>query len=85
MNGWALLDQNRILGEIKEQLERILALVFVNYKSLDESSPAGIIEAFRHATGSPAPALTPAIKLYTLLHDIQSPEAQLKLCSYFEV
>lgn len=78
-------QENRILGEIEEQLEQILALVFENYKSLDESSPSGMMEFVRPATGSPAPALVPAIKLYTLLHDILSPEAQLKLCSYFQV
>lgn len=60
-------------------------MVFENYKSLDESSPSGIIEVFRPSTGSPAPALLPAVKLYTLLNDILSPEAQLKLCSYFQV
>lgn len=80
-----LLVQNRILGEIEEQIEQILALVFENYKSLDESSPSGMMENFRPATGSPAPALVPAIKLYSLLHDVLSPEAQLKLCSYFQV
>lgn len=85
VNGWGLLDQNRILGEIEEQIEQILAMVFENYKSLDESSPSGIVDVFRPATGSPAPALLPSIKLYSLLHDVLSPEAQLKLCSYFQV
>lgn len=79
------LGQNRILGEIEEQIEQILALVFENYKSLDESLPSGMVEVFRPASGSPAPALAPAVKLYTLLHDILSPEAQLKLCGYFQV
>ncbi|XP_077249880.1 uncharacterized protein LOC143889519 [Tasmannia lanceolata] len=78
-------QENRILGEIKEQIEEILALAFENYKSLDESSLSGVMDVFRPATGSPAPALVPAMKLYALLHDILSPEAQLKLCSYFQV
>ncbi|XP_058097001.1 uncharacterized protein LOC131242416 isoform X2 [Magnolia sinica] len=77
-------QENRILGEIEEQIEQIIALVFENYKSLDESTPSGMMDIFRPATGSPAPALVPAIKLYTLLHDILSPEAQLKLCGYFQ-
>ncbi|KAF9601577.1 hypothetical protein IFM89_020433 [Coptis chinensis] len=77
-------QENRILGEIEDQLEQILALAFENYKSLDESLSSGMMDVFRPATGSPAPALAPAIKLYTLLHDILSPEAQLKLCSYFQ-
>ena len=77
--------QNRILGEIKDQTEQILALVFENYKSLDESSASGIIDAFRPATGLAAPVLEPAVKLYTLLHDILSPEVQNHLCHYFQV
>ncbi|XP_074560041.1 uncharacterized protein LOC141816107 isoform X1 [Curcuma longa] len=78
-------QENRILGEIEEQIEQILAIVFENYKSLDESLPSGISEGFRHATGSPALALVPAMKLFTLLHDILTPEAQLKLCSHFQI
>lgn len=60
-------------------------MVFENYKSLDESLPSGMVEVFCPATGASAPALVPAVKLYTLLHDILSPEAQLKLCRYFQV
>ncbi|ONK75633.1 uncharacterized protein A4U43_C03F18930 [Asparagus officinalis] len=77
-------QENRILGEVVEQLEMILAMGFENYKSLDESSPSGMVDVFRPATGSPAPALAPAVKLYTLLHDVLAPEAQLKLCGYFQ-
>ncbi|KAF8023348.1 hypothetical protein BT93_F0754 [Corymbia citriodora subsp. variegata] len=78
-------QENRILGEAKEQIEHILALVFENYKSLDESTLSGIMDVFRPATGVAAPALEPAIKLYTLLHDILSPEAQTNLCQYFQI
>lgn len=78
-------QQNRILGEGKDQIEQILALVFENYKSLDESTLSGIMDVFRPATGVASPALEPAIKLYTLLHDILSPEAQTSLCQYFQV
>ncbi|XWS41643.1 hypothetical protein CRYUN_Cryun17cG0099800 [Craigia yunnanensis] len=35
------------------------------------------------ATGSPPPVLVPAVKLYGLLHDILSPETQMKFCRYF--
>ena len=77
--------QNRILGETKDQIEQILTLVFENYKSLDEYSFSGIIEVFRPATGQAAPALEPAVKLYKLLHDILSPEAQTAFCHYFQV
>ncbi|KAK7385380.1 hypothetical protein VNO78_31097 [Psophocarpus tetragonolobus] len=78
-------QENRILGETKDQIEQILTLVFENYKSLDESSFSGIIEVFRPATGHAAPALEPAVKLYKLLHDILSPEAQTAFCHYFQV
>ena len=77
-------QENRILGEIKDQIEQILALVFENYKPLDESSASGIIDAFRPTTRLSAPVLEPAVKLYTLLHDILSPEVQNHLCHYFQ-
>lgn len=73
------------MGEIEEQIEQILAVVFENYKSLDELSPSGIIDVLRPATGVAAPVLEPAVKLYKLLHEILSPEAQNKLCTYFQV
>ncbi|XP_057442468.1 uncharacterized protein LOC130734157 [Lotus japonicus] len=78
-------QENRILGETKDQIELIFSIVFENYKSLDESSFSGIIEVFRPATGHAAPALEPAVKLYKLLHDILSPEAQNAFCHYFQV
>lgn len=77
--------QNRILGEIEDQIEQVFALIFENYKSLDESASSGIMDVFKPATGRAAPALEPAVRLYTLLHDILSPEAQNKLYSYFQV
>ncbi|XP_021861749.1 uncharacterized protein [Spinacia oleracea] len=77
-------QENRILGEVEDQIEQILALAFENYKSLDESLPSGIIDVFKPASGNAAPALQPAVKLYTLLHDILSPEAQNKLCRHFQ-
>lgn len=60
-------------------------MVFENYKSLDESLPSGLSEDFRPPTGLAAAALEPAIKLYSILHDVLSPEAQLRLCGYFQV
>ncbi|CAI0419907.1 unnamed protein product [Linum tenue] len=77
-------QENRILGEVEDQIQDILALAFENYKSLDELSPSGILDVFSPATGSPASALAPAVKLYALLHDILSSEAQSKLCRYFQ-
>lgn len=80
-----MVFQNRILGEIEDQLEQIFALVFENYKLLDESAPSGLMDIFRPATGVAPPALEPAVKLYSLLHDILSPEVQNKLYSHFQV
>ncbi|CAN6253199.1 unnamed protein product [Urochloa humidicola] len=77
-------QENRILGEVEEQIEQTLAMVFENYKSLDESIASGLAEDFRPPTGLAAAALEPAIKLYSLLHDVLSPEAQLRLCGYFQ-
>ncbi|TYG46278.1 hypothetical protein ES288_D11G244300v1 [Gossypium darwinii] len=77
-------QENRILGEVEDQVQQILNAIFENYKSLDESLPSGMMSVFKAATGSPAPALVPAIKLYSLLHDILTPEIQLKFCGYFQ-
>ncbi|KAH0849114.1 hypothetical protein HID58_091535 [Brassica napus] len=78
-------QENRILNGIKDQTEQILKLVFENYKSLDESSFSGIKDVVSSATGVPAPALAPAVKLYMLLHDVLSPEDKTNLCHYFQV
>ncbi|MCH98958.1 hypothetical protein A2U01_0019967, partial [Trifolium medium] len=48
-------QENRILGETKDEIEQILTLTFENYKSLDESSFSGIVEVFRPASGHTAP------------------------------
>ncbi|CAI0447971.1 unnamed protein product [Linum tenue] len=78
-------QENRILGEIKDRIEQILSLVFENYKSLDETLFSGIMDVFKPATAVAASALEPAVKLYTLLSDVLSPEAQTKLTHYFQV
>ncbi|GJV25035.1 hypothetical protein Tco_1377730 [Tanacetum coccineum] len=77
-------QENQILGQIKEQIEKTLAVVFKNYKSLDENSPTGMIDVFRRATVEAPPVLEHAVKLYKLTNDILSLEAQKKLHSYFE-
>ncbi|XP_022775011.1 uncharacterized protein LOC111316996 [Durio zibethinus] len=77
-------QENRILGEIEDHVQKILTTIFENYKSLDESSPSGMMDVFKAATGSPPPALVPAVKLYGLLHDILSPETQLEFCRCFQ-
>ncbi|GAV59244.1 hypothetical protein CFOL_v3_02775 [Cephalotus follicularis] len=77
-------QENRLLGEVEDQVQQILAMTFENYKSLDEHSPTGLVDVFGPATGVAAPALAPAVKLYCLLHDILSPEAQFKLYRLFQ-
>lgn len=74
-----------MLAEIDEKVQHILALIFENYKSLDESCFSGIKHVFEPPTGTPAPAITSAIKLYGLLNNLLSQEAQLSLCRYFQV
>lgn len=68
-------QENCILGGIDDQVELILALVFENYKFIDESSPSGMLDVFVSAIGNAASTLELAIKLYTLLHDILTSEA----------
>lgn len=77
-------QENRLLGEIDEQIQQILASAFENYKSLDELSFSGMKDVFESATGTPAPAIESSVKLYALLNDVLTPEAQLKLCRYFQ-
>ena len=68
-------QENRILGGINDQVELILALVFENYKFIDESSPSRMLDVFVSAIRNAASALELAIKLYTLFHDILTSEA----------
>ncbi|EPS72022.1 hypothetical protein M569_02736, partial [Genlisea aurea] len=74
----------RLLGEVSDEIDQILTLAFENYKSLDESSPSGVVDVFVTGKGVTAPALAPALKLYKLLHDILTPEVQSRLCRYFQ-
>ncbi|XP_010681049.2 uncharacterized protein LOC104896062 isoform X1 [Beta vulgaris subsp. vulgaris] len=78
-------QEKRILGEVSDKVEEVLALVFENYKSLDETLLSGLTAGFKSATGIVPPAIAPAIKLYGLLHDILSPEARLRFCKFFQV
>ncbi|XP_056846428.1 uncharacterized protein LOC108835716 isoform X2 [Raphanus sativus] len=77
-------QENRMLAEIDEKVQMILALTFENYKSLDESCFSGIKHVVEPPTGTPAPAIASATKLYSLLNDLSSQEAQLSLCRYFQ-
>ncbi|BBH05756.1 hypothetical protein Prudu_017240 [Prunus dulcis] len=68
-------QENCMLAKIEDQVKKTLASVFENYKSLEESSLSGMVDCFRPASGTAAPALAPAVQLYSLLYDILSPEA----------
>ncbi|KAL7608515.1 hypothetical protein Lser_V15G11939 [Lactuca serriola] len=84
MNGTLSVQENRMLVSLSDEIEETIALVFENYKSLDEHSSSGLTESHKPSSGFISPALKPALKLYTLLHDIKSPESQLQLCKYFQ-
>ncbi|BBM98900.1 hypothetical protein MPTK1_1g17040 [Marchantia polymorpha subsp. ruderalis] len=76
-------QEKRILADVEEQVSQLLALVFENYKSLDETSSTGMTDVFP-AVGAAAPALVPAVQIYTLLHDILTLDAQTTLRNYFK-
>lgn len=71
--------------DVQEQVEQLLAVVFENYKSLDENSASGLADFSGPVVGSVAPALIPAVQIYTLLHDILSSEPRNTLRNYFKV
>lgn len=77
--------QKNLLLDCETQIESLLANVFENYKSLDEDSPTGLADFFDPMRESAAPALAPAIQVYSLLHDILSLDAQTMLGNYFQV
>eukprot|EP00250_Pteridium_aquilinum_P001118 c11326_g1_i1 orf=873-4781(+) len=77
-------QEKRILCDMQEQVEQLLALAFENYKSLNESSPSGIAQPLTPIAEEAAPALAPAVKLYSLLHDVLSSEAQTMLQNHFQ-
>lgn len=78
--------QKSILLSCEAQVASLLADVFQNYKSLDENSPTGLmVDMSGPVTETAAPALAPAVKVYTLLHDILTQDAQTILRNYLEV
>ena len=77
--------QKNLLSDCETQTESLLANVFENYKSLDEDSPTGLADLFGPMQVSAAPALAPAVQVYTLLHDILSLDAQTMLRNYLQV
>lgn len=80
-----LILQRSILLDCEVQAKSLLATTFQNYKSLDELSPTGLTDAFRPIPESAAPALVPAVQIFTLLHDVLLQESQNILRNYFLV
>lgn len=74
-----------MLLDCETQVESLLANVFENYKSLDEISSTGLSDTFGPPPESAAPALLPAVQVYTLIHDILAQEAQTMLRNYLQV
>ena len=73
------------MHDVQDQVEQLLALVFENYKSLDKTASSGISQNLGLLVEATSPALAPAVKLYTLLHDVLSSETQRSLRRYFQV
>ncbi|XP_020576608.1 uncharacterized protein LOC110022142 isoform X2 [Phalaenopsis equestris] len=77
-------QEKSILLDCEDQIKNLLATTFQNYKSLDENSSTGLSNFFGPIPETASPALTPAIKLFSLLHDILSQEAQNILRNYLK-
>ena len=77
--------QRSILLDCEDRINVLLAIVFENYKSLDELSITGLSELFGPISDCAAPALAPAVQIFSVLHDILSNEAQSILRSYLQV
>ncbi|KAJ9537889.1 hypothetical protein OSB04_030622 [Centaurea solstitialis] len=77
-------QEKSLLLDCETQMEGLLALAFQNYKSLDENSSTGLSDVLSPIPEVAAPALAPAVQLYTLIHDILSPDGQALLSSYLQ-
>nr|VDC68299.1 unnamed protein product [Brassica rapa] len=77
-------QEKSILMDCEIEIEKLLANVFENYKSLDESCPSGLAHISRPVQESASTALAPAVQIFCLLHDILSPEGQEILKNYLK-
>ncbi|KAL7597821.1 hypothetical protein Lser_V15G24866 [Lactuca serriola] len=77
-------QEKSLLLDCETQMESLLAVSFQNYKSLDESSSTGLSDMLIPIPESASPALAPAVQLYTLIHDILSPDGQTLLTNYLQ-
>lgn len=73
--------------EVEESVSVLLTSAFRHYKSLDEATESGIFDGQPrlHHMDRPAPALQPAVALFSLLNDTLHPETQQELCSLLQV
>lgn len=77
--------QRSIMQDCEHRIKSLLAAVFENYKSLDENSVTGLSNIFGPISDFAAPALAPAVQIFSTMHDILSKEAQDILRSYLQV
>ncbi|KAL5207204.1 hypothetical protein ABZP36_031639 [Zizania latifolia] len=77
-------QERSILLDTEDRIKSLLAVVFENYKSLDENSPTGLSDLFGPIPDCAAPALSPAVQIFSVLHDILSNEAQNILRNYLQ-
>uniref|UniRef100_A0A0D9VDD9 MHD1 domain-containing protein n=1 Tax=Leersia perrieri TaxID=77586 RepID=A0A0D9VDD9_9ORYZ len=77
-------QERSILLDCEDRIKSLLAVVFENYKSLDENSPTGLSDLFGPIPDCAAPALAPAVQIFSVLHDILSNEAQNILRNYLQ-
>jgi hypothetical protein len=76
--------QKVLLADCEDQIKKLLHETFENYKSLDEFSQTGLTDLFGPIVDSAAPALGPAVRLFSLLHDVLSPTGQDLLRNYLQ-
>ncbi|RAL51189.1 hypothetical protein DM860_018215 [Cuscuta australis] len=77
-------QEKTILLDCETRVESLLADVFQNYKTLDESSPTGLADISSPIADTAAPALAPAVQIYTLLHDVLAQDSQTLLKNYLQ-
>ncbi|CAH8363075.1 unnamed protein product [Eruca vesicaria subsp. sativa] len=77
-------QEKSILMDCEIEIEKLLATVFENYKSLDENCPSGLADISDPVQESTSTALSPAVQIFSLLHDILTPEGQEILNNYLK-
>ncbi|XP_010442250.1 PREDICTED: uncharacterized protein LOC104725316 [Camelina sativa] len=77
-------QEKSILMDCEIEIEKLMGTVFENYKSLDENCPSGLADISYPVQESASTALSPAVQVFSLLHDILSPDAQEILKNYLQ-